>query len=411
MLNTFVKKWALLLLLLIANFVISLRTQIGFFYWFFWFLVAVAALSFLWITIEFIGIRPEFKRIVPGKADAGDTIEIKTAFTNASFLPAVNLLLKDYLACASPGLAGKWFLVEYLGAGQSLSIKYSCLCNRRGKYKLGPFTLYFFDPLGLFFLKRTYHLYTEIYIYPKTFAIRKFPSLAKGTAPWFGIETSRASGDDDEFFGVREYKAGDPIKRIHWFSTALKNRLIVKQFQRQVFFRASIIFNLHHEKDYGEGEDNTTEYTIKIAASVAKYLIGQGVSLEVIAHAQEMVHMPFNKGPEHLDDILKFFSIARPQSNISLGEMLEEFARYIPDNTSVVVIMLDRDWEYLPIMLPLEKRNISLIPLVLISSTFKYVLESQEIIEDVKTKLSQAFNVTPIFFSRKDNPEEVFLNY
>lgn len=411
MLNIFIKKWALLLLMLIANFVISFRTWIGFFYWFFWFLAALIGLSFLWVLIEYFGINPELTRNVVNKVDTGDILEVKVTLKNSSFLPAINFLLQDYLSCAPPGLRRKSILMEYLGGGRSMDVKYSCPCPVRGKYKIGPFALYFFDPLGLFFLKRTYPLYSDLYIYPKTFNIRKFPGLAKGAMPWFGIETARSSGNEDEFFGVREYKPGDPIKRIHWFSTALKNRLIVKQFQRQVFFRATIMFNLHRDKNFGDGYDNTTEYTVKVAASVARYLLEQGVSLEIIAHAGEMVHIPFNKGPEHLDDIMKFFSIVKPESKVSLGEMFEEFSRYIPDNTSVVVIMLDRDWEYLPIMLPLEKRNISLIPLVLISSTFKYSLDSQEIIKDVKIKLSQAFNFNPIFFSRKDNLEEVFLNY
>jgi uncharacterized protein (DUF58 family) len=410
MLNNFLKKLGLFLLVLAANFLISLRTEIGFFYWFFLFLSAILILSLFWVAVEYFGVKIRLERIVAGKVDSGDTLRVKAVLRNTGFLPVINLLLEDQLSCAPEGAKQARALIEYLGPGKTINVEYSCLCPRRGKYKLGPFRMYFFDPLGLFFLKRTCRDYAEIYVYPKTFPIHKFPALAKGIVPWFGIDTSRSSGDDDEFFGVREYRLGDPIKRIHWFSTALKNRLIVKQFQRQVFSRATIMFSLHRDKDYGDGDDSTGEYTVKIAASVARHLIEQGVSLEIIAHAGEMVHMPFNKGEEHLDDILKFLSIARSQSDIGLREIFEEFSRHIPDHTSVVVIMLDRDWDILPAMLPLEKRNISLIPLVLISSTFKYSLNTPEMVKDVKIKLSQAFNFTPVFFSRKDNPEEAFLH-
>ncbi len=235
--------------------------------------------------------------------------------------------------------------------------------------------------------------------------------MIKGTAPWFGIETSRVSGDEDEFYGIREYKEGDPIKKIHWLSTARKNKLIVKQFQRQIFFRATIMFSLEKDKNFGEGKERVAEYMIKIAASVARYLMEMKVSLEIIAHTGEIIHIPFNKGPEHLENIFKFLAIAQAESRINLGEIFEEFSRHIPNDSNLIVIMLDRDWEYLPEILPLGKRNISIVPLILVSSTFLYLFEKQEVIKDIGIKLSQRFNFTPILFSCGDNLEEAFLKY
>lgn len=345
------------------------------------------------------------------KVEEDDILEIETEIKHNGFLPLFNFVLEDYLSCASSldSERQRWILLDYLGAKSFLNLKYHCLCPQRGKYEIGPFVVYFFDPCGLFFLKRTYYVYSELYVYPRTFTIRRFPPLAKGILPWFGIETTRASGDEDEFYGVREYKEGDPIKRIHWISTARKNRLIVKQFQRQSFFRATIIFNLGKYKNFGEGKERVAEYIIKIAASLAKYLIERDVSLEIIAHVGEAVHIPFNKGTEHLGNILKFLAVAQAESKVGLSEIFEEFSRRIPNDSNLIVIMLDKDWEYLPNILLLEKRNVSLIPLILISSTFRYSFKKQEVIKDIEIKSSQVFNLNPILFSRGDNLEECFL--
>jgi len=351
-------------------------------------------------------------RKVIGRIEEDDILEVETMAKNNGLLPIFNFVIDDHLACALPEEREKRVLLNYLAPKSLLNLKYNCLCPRRGKYKIGPITVYFLDPFNLFFLKRIYYLYSELYVYPRTFKVPRFPELTKGVLPWFGINTMHLSGDEDDFYGLREYKPGDPLKRIHWITTARKNKIIVKEFQRQSFFRATIIFNLEKDKNFGEGKHSVAEYTIKIAASVAKYLIEKDISLEIIAHAEELVHMPFNKGAGHLDDIFKFLAVAKAESRVSLYELFQEFSRYIPNDSNLIVIMLDQDWKYLPAMLSLEKgNNVSVIPLVLVSSTFLYSLDEREIVKDVKIKLSQAFNITPILFSRGDNLEEDFFKY
>lgn len=407
MFKAYLIKWVFLFILIITNLIVGLKVSIGFFHFFFWLLVSVMLINLGWLIIEYFGTRLYLERKFINRTQEDEVLEIETLIKNGGFLPASSLVLEENLPCANEQEKKSLSLIGFLGPGSFLRIRYSCLCPSRGKYKIGPFVVYFVDPLNLFFLKRTYPQYCELYVYPRTFNIRKFPNLIKGIPPWFGLETARVSADEDEFFGTREYKEGDPIKKIHWLSTARKNQLIVKQFQRQTFFRATIVFNLEKNKNFGEGKERVAEYIIKIAASVAKYLIEKDISLEIIANAGEMVRIPFNKGPEHLEDILRFFTCAQPESKVSLGEIFEAFSRSIPNDTTLIVIMLDKDWQYLPTMLPLEKRNIFLIPLILVSSTFLYQFEKQEVLKDAKIKLSKKLNFTPMLFSRGDNLEEV----
>lgn len=401
----------MLFIIIIFSLIIGIRTSVAFFHFFFWFLISVAVINLGCVLIAYVGIRLYLVREAINKIQEDDVLEIKTLIKNNSFLPVFNMVLEDYLTCADPKERKKPFLIEYLGARSHLDIRYNCLCPLRGKYSIGPFVVYFFDPFGLFFFKRTYYIYSELYVYPWTFRIRKFPNLVKGVLPWFGIETTRFGGDENEFFGIREYKQGDPIKRIHWISTARKNSLIVKQFQRQSFFRATILFNLEKDKNFGEGKERVAEYIIKIAASVSKYFLERDISLEIIAHAGEIVHIPFNKGPEHLEDIFKFFAIAQAESRVSLGEMFEEFSRYIPNDSTLIVIMLDTDQEYLHSILLLEKRNIFIIPLILLSPTFLYPFDRENVLKDTAINISPSSNLKPIYFCQGDNLEEVFLKY
>jgi len=409
MLKNFIKKWIFIFIIIVANLIIGLKVSVGFFHFFFYFLLSTIVLNFIWILVQYFGTSLSLKRKLVGQIIEDDSLEITALIKNKGFVPVFNLVLEDWSSCADPAERKKRFLLDYLGGGLSSVINYSYVCHNRGKYEIGPFCVYFFDFFGLFFLKRTYRLYSQLYVYPKTINIKKLPALSKGAVPWFGLVTSPSAGDDDEFYGLREYRAGDPIKKIHWISSARHNQLIIKQFQRQSFFKATLIFNLEKENNFGEGKETVLEYTVKLAASITKYLLDRGISLQVITHTTEAVHIPFNKGPEHLNDIFKFLATLKSESKVSLGELLEESSNHIPSGSNLIVIMLDREWKYFPTLLPLEKRDLTLMPLIMISSTFVSIFGDKEVIRGTKIQFSKMFNFTPLFISRGDNLEKTFL--
>ena len=411
MLKGYLLRWMFIALLLCASFIISLRSGMEFFSFFFWAIVAIIALSVGWMLIGYYASGVSFTRRIPQKIYEDDTLPIALKLDNKSPFPLFNLVIEDYLPCAPLGEENKRLLIEYLPAGRHINLSYDIVCGLRGRYALGPVSVYFFDPLGIFFVRKVFREYSDLFVYPHCFNIMKFPPLTKGIMPWFGVVTERRGGGDDDFFGTREYKKGDPIKLIHWFSSARKNTLIVKEFQSQSFYRATVIFNLSQADNFGEGKESVVEYMIKIAASVVKYLLDQNVAVEIIAHAKETVHIPSNKGAEHLEDILRFLAVAQAQSHVTLGEVFEDFVHFIPNDSNLIVIMLDREWEYLQGMFLLSKRSVSIIPLILVSSSFLGVGEKNKTEQSVAMCLSGELNTCPILFSRGEDPAESFLRY
>jgi len=408
MYKKFLGKWIIFLALLGLSLFMSLKTSFASYCFLFWMLLAMPLVSFLWLVLVYFGRKLNLSRKITLKVEEDDSLEISLEVKNKGFLPVSDVVLEDFLSCAPAAEKQKFVMLDFLTPGSTNKSAYRCLCPRRGRYDLGPLIAYFFDPLGLFYFKEKYPVYSELYVYPRTFNIRKFPALNRGSSPWLGIETSRVSGDDDEFYGVREYKRGDPLKRIHWMASARRNQLIVKEFQRQSFFRATLMFNLEKDDNFGEGKESVAEYSIKIAASIAKYLINLGVSVEIISHAGELVHIPFNKGVEHLEEIFRFLTIAQPESRITLLELFETFHRNILEDSSLIVVMTDKNKVFLPAMLSLGVRNVSLIPVILNSSTFLTNSSGLKDAQDYGIAISEKTKVNPIYISRQDNLEEKF---
>ena len=409
MIKVFRVKWFLLGFFFIFSLLVGLKTTQDFFFFFAYFLLSATVVSLSWLLLSYLTAQLQLSREMISRVTEGDTLEVVAQIRNVSFFPVFNFVLEDNFSCSLPNQGKKSFFLSYLGLKSSCKIKYDYFCFKRGEYKMGPFAVYFFDPLNLFFFKRIYHVYSPVVVYPQIFKIEKFPALTRSILPWFGIETARSSGDEDEFYGLREYKEGEPVKKIHWITSARKNQLIVKQFQLQSFFGTTIIFNLEKAKNLGEGKESVAEYIIKIAASVACYLTERGVSIELLAHIGEIVHLPFNKSQEHLENILRVLAVAQAESRVSFREAFEEFTRYIPNDSSLVVVMSDQDYTDLPRMVSLYSRGISLIPLIVVSDTFLPVSDKKKIIRQTKIRVSNLVNMHAKFFSQGDNLSEVFI--
>lgn len=402
------KRSFLLLVFLLLALVISLKTYTaeGFFIFCFFLTLAILNFFYLLFTCQFLNL--SIIRKITTKIEENSVIDFEIVVLNKGKLAISNLIIKDHFPFGDEKNNIKTILIDYLASGSTTKIQLKISCFKRGKFNIGPVIIYLYDSFGLYAFKKTLQIYSEIYVYPETFFINKMPELNRGVSPWFGIETTHTSGEYDDFFGVREYKPGDPIKNIHWISSVRNNKLIVKQYQQQSYYRATLIFNLERGKNFGEGKESVMEYMIKIAASVFKHLIDRNISVEVIAHANEFAYIPFNKGGEHFEDIMKFLAVAKPESNVSLGEIFQNYSSYISDNSSLICIMLDKDWEYLPHMLPLSKRNVLLLPIILMSHTFIQAFEKENMLVDAKQKVAQVFNIKPIIVSKGDNLEELF---
>ncbi len=83
------------------------------------------------------------------------------------------------------------------------------------------------DPLGLFAV-RSRHPEREL-----TVVLPRFASL-RAQPPAREVEaavTAPRAGSGTEIFGVREYRPGDALRRIHWRSTARRGELIVREFE------------------------------------------------------------------------------------------------------------------------------------------------------------------------------------
>ncbi|HVK02600.1 MAG TPA: DUF58 domain-containing protein [Armatimonadaceae bacterium] len=168
----------------------------------------------------------------------------------------------------------------------------------RGVYRIGPAKLATTDPLGLFTFGASLPVETEMVVHPEPIPVR---DLAVGGEGMYGVrerdgKTRRGEGMD--FHGVREYRQGDALRRVHWRTTARTGKLAVVEFERA--YQQDIVIGLDTalRTDHGYGRENTLEYAVKVAATLTERTLRAGGGVTLITQDERVVVQPRETDPQ-----------------------------------------------------------------------------------------------------------------
>jgi uncharacterized protein (DUF58 family) len=174
------------------------------------------------------------RRDLPEVAYAGDLLEVEVEIHNPRRLFGVwAVLIHDHIILCgeSPGQrphdARLMFL--YVPAGKSRRLRYQVQLLRRGVYRFGPIVLSTRFPLGLFRRSVVIHQTQFLTVWPRLGKLKRGGVPGTQLTEQLGRHVQRVEGD---FYGLRDWRAGDSRRWIHWRTTARMGELMVRQFER-----------------------------------------------------------------------------------------------------------------------------------------------------------------------------------
>jgi uncharacterized protein (DUF58 family) len=228
-------------------------------------------------------------------------------------------------------------------------------CQVRGEFRLGPLTLLSGDPFGLFQMPRRISGTERVIVYPATFPVNKF-HLPMGFLSGGEAQRQLTHHITTNASSVRDYAWGDSFNRIHWKSSAKRDRLIVKEFELDpmvdiwlfVDFSSQSLVEEPSVQRVGQRGTiiptsqaipaSTEEYNVIVAASLAKYFIELERALGFVAYTPyREVHQP-ERGNRQLTRILRTLAVARSFSSYSLGQMLALEAPHLSRGTTLIIV-------------------------------------------------------------------------
>ncbi len=276
-----------------------------------------------------------------GRVQVGETFEERLMLDNISVLPKLWVQIVD--GSTLPGHRAGY--VASMGGRKRAVWKARTVCNRRGRYQLGPVTATSGDPFGLFRRHKALTPAHELLVLPRVLPITHF-ALFTGGLPGRGRSSLRSLQTTTNATTIRDYMAGDALSRIHWRSSAHYNKLMVKEFDLDPAVDAWIFLDLHDAVQAGQGEHSTEEYGVTIAATVATYFLRQDLSVGIIISGQQREFMSLDRGDRQIERILELLAVVSSGPGPDLKEALALDALHFGRNTLAIVITPSnsRDW-------------------------------------------------------------------
>jgi uncharacterized protein (DUF58 family) len=288
------------------------------------------------------------------RSQVGHIFEERYEILNTSRLPRLWIEVRD--ESSLPGSHGSHVLTMIGGREMRTYLARTRLTNR-GVFPLGPTVLVSGDLFGLFPVERSYDNEDSLLVYPMMVDVRSFPN-PPGLLPGGEALRRRTPQVTSNAAGVREYNPGDPLSRIHWLSTARRNRLMVKEFEldplAEVWVFVDGARSTHFAQDVPQKEyepqdvwrrstkfelpPSTLEYSVSIAASLARFYLGHGRAVGLVTSGQILRVLPSDRGGRQLGKILEGLALMRAEGTIPLTGLVEGQARYLPRGSTVVLI-------------------------------------------------------------------------
>ena len=162
--------------------------------------------------------RPDLDRVLDSTGTRGDVVPVRLRLsTPTPFHAVVEDAVGDGLV--AEGARRRTTVADGV-------VEYDLELVERGRRRVGPLTVEAFDVLGLVSTTFVYSSSETILVRPR---VRRLRGARRSDLAWlYG-----GRGDDrDEFDQLREYERGDPVRDIHWKSSAKRwdEGLVVKQF-------------------------------------------------------------------------------------------------------------------------------------------------------------------------------------
>ncbi|GAA4366232.1 DUF58 domain-containing protein [Agromyces bauzanensis] len=165
----------------------------------------------------------------------------------------------------------------------TVRLEYRLRMPRRGVYSIGPLRIGVADPFGLARIDREVGTGHEVVVTPRVTPLdAALGSAASIDGVVHGLRR-RTHPNSDELI-AREYRYGDPLRRVNWAATARRGELMVREEEQRGDPEARILLDTtlsgrseaSLRRDDDEGAHFGFELGIEIAASIGMHLLERG---------------------------------------------------------------------------------------------------------------------------------------
>ena len=231
---------------------------------------AAGALSLTWRRL--LADRVTIERRAPSRLVEGQRLEIELR-ARGSLLPV-----------------GRATVIEHVGAlgAQEVPLRRGrgALVVEpvpRGVYELGPATLVLEDPLGLERVTRAGATVDRLCVRPRVVKVgRLFTGRGGRALGGRGRPVRSAAGLEP--YGIRDYRDGEPLRSVHWPSTARRGELMVRELEEPGRDQLVVVLDGDRAGDVGPRGTSSFDDAVRASAAIVRTLVAAGRRVRLVVH-------------------------------------------------------------------------------------------------------------------------------
>lgn len=241
-------------------------------------IAAIGVLGTIWPWIAIRGIQCDltFER---RRGREGHPVNVRLKIRNHFPWPVWGLSLQKGFAVSGESREG--IALSCIGGGSTVEFLWPFVPPRRGVYPLESPMIETGFPFGICHGSKWVRCSGELVVWPASVSLRGMPDAVE-IQPRQTRLADRRVGDMGDMIGTREFRMGDPLRRVHWAQTARHRRLIVTERQAPASCAMQLVVDIDAASHDGADSDGTLEQALRVAASLCESLHAQHSDLDCL---------------------------------------------------------------------------------------------------------------------------------
>ncbi len=174
----------------------------------------------------------EIRRSPLSHLHVGESLSVEISLHNPTAQPKGLFLVQDQVPQGLGEIPKE--IVEAISPHATYRWHYFLNPERRGLYQWKTITLRTGAPLGLFWSRRVQKIQAEVLVYPRILPLIRCPLLEEiglSTRQQFQQVPLSRKGSEGSTRSLRPYRTGDPMRMVHWRSSARFNAMRVREME------------------------------------------------------------------------------------------------------------------------------------------------------------------------------------
>ena len=276
-----------------------------------------------------------------------------------------------------------------LQPGEMTELEYSFTATR-GNFSWRSIPILVSDPLGLIETKLLLPAKAATQIQPTFKKFKAIPLRTYSTLHVPGSIPANLGGSGTDFFGVREYHAGDPLRSLDWRLTARHpRRFFTKEFEQEEIADIGLILDARQGTDLEIGEENLFEHGIGATASLAEMFLHQGHRVSLLVYGKKILNVFPGYSKMQLHRIMSCLSTAKVDSDKRAAMPLDFIPIRMFPSKALIILISSLTSEDRSLFLRLRARGYQVLLVSLDPIDFAYPTLGQDAISQLAIRVAR----------------------